>query len=112
MLTAFKEKFKLKELRNLRSLNILASIVVTAMGFLFEYAYHDGYILLTGLVVSIILISNYFLSFYSINYKDHFTNITYASVFLIHFWAVYVTLLRHFEIDFLLPCLFQYLHFR
>ncbi len=103
MLTAFKEKFKLKELRNLRSLNILASIVVTAMGFLFEYAYHDGYILLTGLVVSIILISNYFLSFYSINYKDHFTNITYASVFLIHFWAVYVTLLRHFEIDFLLP---------
>ncbi len=103
MLTAFKDKLKFNELRNLRSLNVLASISVTAMGFLFEFAYHDGYILVSGLVVSILLSSNYFLSYYSTSYREHFTNITYASLFLIHFWAVYVTLLRNFEIDFLLP---------
>jgi len=103
MLRAFKEKLKSKELKNLRSLNVLASIAVTVMGFVFEFAYHDGYILITGLLVSIILTSNYFLSFYSSAYKEHFTNITYASIFLLHFWAVYVTLLRHFEISFLLP---------
>jgi len=103
MLRAFKEKLRSKELKNLRSLNVFASIAVTVMGFVFEFSYHDGYILVTGLLVSIILTSNYFLSFYSTVYKEHFTNITYASVFLLHFWAVYVTLLRHFEISFLLP---------
>ena len=103
MQLAFKEKLKFTELNNLRSLNVMAAIVVTLMGFIFEFAYHDGYILVTGLIVSIILTSNYFLSFYSIPYREHFTNITYASIFLLHFWAVYVTFSRNFEIDFLLP---------
>ncbi|TAH41194.1 MAG: PAS domain-containing sensor histidine kinase [Bacteroidetes bacterium] len=100
---AFKEKLKFTELKNLRSLNVMAAIVVTLMGFIFEFAYHDGYILVSGLLVSIILTSNYFLSFYSLPYREHFTNITYASIFLLHFWAVYVTFSRDFEIDFLLP---------
>lgn len=103
MLTAFKDKLKSNELKNLRSLNVLSSIAVTLLGFILEFAYHDGYILISGLAVSIILTSNYFLSFYSIAYKKNFTNITYASIFLLHVWAVYVTLLRHFEIDYLLP---------
>jgi PAS domain S-box-containing protein len=103
MLKAFKEKLRSKELRNLRSINVLASIAVTLMGFIFEFAYHDGYILITGLLVSIVLTSNYFLSFYNEAYKENFTNITYASVFILHFWAVYVTFLRDFDISFLLP---------
>ncbi len=103
MFTAFRDKLKLKELRNLRSLNVMASIAVTTMGFLFEYAYHDGYILVSGLFVSIVLASNFFLSHYSLSYRTHFTNISYASIFLLHFCAVYVTMLRSFEIDFLLP---------
>jgi len=103
MLTVFKEKLRLKELGNLRSLNVVVAISVVLMGFLFESFYHDGYILVSGLAVSVIFTSNYLLSFYSSWYKKHFTNITYASVFVLHFWAVYVTFLRGFEINFLLP---------
>lgn len=93
----------MKELGNLRSLNVVVAISVVMMGFLFESFYHDGYILVSGLAVSVIFTSNYLLSFYSSWYKEHFTNITYASVFILHLWAVYVTFLREFEINFLLP---------
>lgn len=84
-------------------MNVFTSVIVTSLGFIFEFAYHDGYILMTGLVVSLILTSNYFLSFYSSFYRTHLPNITYASIFLLHFWAVYVAYMRNFEIDFLLP---------
>ena len=50
-----------------------------------------------------VLTSNYFLSFYSSFYRKQLPNITYASIFLLHFWAVYVAFMRNFEIDFLLP---------
>jgi len=78
-------------------------VIVTALGFIFEFSYHDGYILMTGLGVSMVLTSNYFLSFYSSFYRKQLPNITYASIFLLHFWAVYVAFMRNFEIDFLLP---------
>lgn len=103
MLISFHEKLKSKELRNLRLLNVVTSIIVTVLGFLFEFAYHDGVILLTGLICSMIFTSNYFLSFYSLYYRNHFTNITFATIFLLHFWAVYVAYVRNFEIDILLP---------
>ena len=103
MLISFREKLKLKELRNLRLLNVVTSIIVTILGFLFEFAYHDGVILFTGLICSMILTSNYFLSFYSLYYRNHFTNITFISIFILHFWAVYVVYVRNFEIDILVP---------
>ena len=103
MLSTFKDKVIHKELRNLRSLNVFSSVIVTSLGFIFEFSYHDGYILMTGLSVSMILTANYFLSFYSSFYRKHLPNITYASLFLLHFWAVYVAYVRNFEIDFLLP---------
>ena len=103
MLISFREKLKLKELRNLRLLNVVTSIIVTILGFLFEFAYHDGLILFTGLICSMILTSNYFLSFYSLYYRNHFTNITFISIFVLHFWAVYVAYVRNFEIDILVP---------
>lgn len=103
MLSAFNDKLKTKELRNLRLLNLFSSVFVTLMGFIFEFFYHDGYILTSGLMVSMLLTSNYFLSFYSSWYRKHFTNISYASIFILHFWAVYVTYLRAFEVDLLLP---------
>lgn len=103
MLISFREKLKLKELRNLRLLNVVTSIIVTILGFLFEFAYHDGVILFTGLICSMILTSNYFLSFYSLFYRNHFTNITFISIFILHFWAVYIAYVRNFEIDILVP---------
>ena len=103
MLISFHDKLKLKELRNLRLLNVVTSIIVTVLGFLFEFAYHDGVILFTGLICSMILTSNYFLSFYSLYYRKHFTNITFISIFILHFWAVYVAYVRNFEIDILVP---------
>jgi PAS domain S-box-containing protein len=103
MLTTFKEKLKVKELRNFRLLNVFSSVIVTILGFVFEFAYHDGVILTTGLICSIILTSNYFLSFYNSFYKEQFANITYLSIFLLHFWEVYVASVRNFEIDVLLP---------
>ncbi|MBK6446588.1 MAG: PAS domain S-box protein [Bacteroidetes bacterium] len=103
MLSSFKDKIIHNELRNLRSLNVFTSVIVTALGFIFEFSYHDGYILMTGLGVSMVLTSNYFLSFYSSFYRKQLPNITYASIFLLHFWAVYVAFMRNFEIDFLLP---------
>ena len=103
MLVSFHEKLKTKELRNLRLLNLVTSIIVTILGFLFEFAYNDGVILFTGLICSMVFTSNYFLSFYSLYYRNHFTNITFAAIFLLHFWAVYVAYVRNFEIDVLLP---------
>ncbi len=103
MLVSFHEKLKTKELRNLRLLNLVTSIIVTILGFLFEFAYNDGVILFTGLICSMVFTSNYFLSFYSLYYRNHFTNITFAAIFILHFWAVYVAYVRNFEIDVLLP---------
>ena len=103
MLTNFNDKIRKKEMRNLRLLNVFSSIFVTLLGFIFEFSYHDGYILTTGLGVSMILTSNYFLSFYSEWYRKNFMNLTTASIFLLHFWAAYVTYVRNFEITLLLP---------
>ncbi len=103
MINRFREKLKSKELRNFRLLNVVASIIVTVLGFLFEFSYHDGIILFTGLLCSMFLTSNYFLSFYSSFYRREFTNITYAGIFLLHFWAVYVAYERDFETSILLP---------
>jgi PAS domain S-box-containing protein len=103
MLISFRDKLKAKELRNFRLLNVVASIIVIILGFVFEFAYHDGYILISGLVCSMVLTSNYFLSFYSLFYRSQFTNITYASIFLLHFWAVYLVYARNFENNILLP---------
>ena len=82
---------------------MVASIIVTILGFIFEFAYHDGLILITGLICSMIFTSNYFLSFYSLGYRIHFTNITYLTIFILHFWAAYVAHVRNFEINVLLP---------
>lgn len=103
MISNFQQSIKLKELSSLRTLNVMASVIITVLGFLFEFAYHDGYILVTGLFVSMLFTSTYFLSFYSQFYKEHITNITYVSVFLMHLWGVYVNYMRSFELDFLLP---------
>ena len=103
MLNSFNDKIRKKEMRNLRLLNVFSSVFVTVLGFIFEFLYNDGYILITGLIVSIILTSNYFLSFYLSFYRKHFVNITNASIFLLHFWAVYVTYVRSFEMELLLP---------
>lgn len=81
----------------------MAAVIVTVLGFVFEFAYHDGYILASGLLLSTIFTANYFLSVYSPRVQLQFTNITYLSIFLMHGWAVYVAFLRRFEIDFLLP---------
>ena len=103
MFISFREKLKSKELRNLRLLNVVSSIIITILGFLFEFAYNDGVILVTGLICSMIFTSNYFLSFYSLYYRNRFTNITFATIFLLHFWAAYIAYVRNFEIDILLP---------
>ncbi|MBK8364808.1 MAG: PAS domain S-box protein [Bacteroidia bacterium] len=103
MLTNFNDKIRKKEMRNLRLLNVFSSIFVTLLGFIFEFSYHDGYILTSGLAVSMILTSNYFLSFYSEWYRRNFMNLTTASIFLLHFWAAYVAYVRDFEITILLP---------
>lgn len=103
MYSNFQQNIKLKELSTLRTLNVMASVIITILGFVFEFTYHDGYILVTGLFVSMIFTSTYFLSFYSGFYKRHITNITYISVFLMHLWGVYVNYIRAFQIDFLLP---------
>jgi PAS domain S-box-containing protein len=103
MLTGFRQKLRSKELRNFRLLNLVSAIIVIVLGFVFEVAYHDEYILVTGIICSLILTSNYFLSFYSSFYDKNFSNITFASVFLLHFWAVYVAYVRNFGIEILLP---------
>ena len=103
MLTNFNDKIRRKEMRNLRLLNVFSSIFVTLLGFIFEFSYHDGYILTTGLGVSMVLTTNYFLSFYSEWYRRNYINLTTASIFLLHFWAAYVTYVRNFEITLLLP---------
>ncbi|MCX6274987.1 MAG: PAS domain S-box protein [Bacteroidetes bacterium] len=90
-------------MKNLRILNVAAALIISVLGFVFQIAYHDGDILVTGIFVSIILTSNYFFSFYSKLYKDHFQNISNASIFLIHFWVVYVAYMRQFDVAFLLP---------
>ncbi len=84
-------------------LNLVSAIIVIVLGFVFEVAYHDEFILVTGIICSLILTSNYFLSFYSSFYGKNFSNITFASVFLLHFWAVYVAYVRNFGIEILLP---------
>jgi PAS domain S-box-containing protein len=103
MLISFREKLRQKELQNLRLLNVVTSVIVTVLGFVFEFAYHDGFILCTGLLCSMICTANYFLSYYNTFYRVHFTNITYITIFILHIWAVYIVYVRDFEISFLLP---------
>lgn len=103
MITSFQETLRSQALRNQRSLNVFSAIVVTILGFLFEFAYHDGYILISGLLVSMLMTSNYFLSYYNDFYRDKLRQITELSVFILHFWALFVAYQRNFEIDVLLP---------
>ena len=103
MFSDFEQKIKNKGLNNLRSLSIFTAIVVTILGFVFNIAYHDVIILLSGLGVSLLFTSNYYFSFRSKFYKEHFTAVSYGSIFILHFWEVYVAYLRNFEIHFLLP---------
>src|SRR5438046_563666 len=103
MLANFQESIRRKELSNLRLLNVVVAVIVTVLGFVFDYTYHDGYILTAGLFVSILFLSNYFLSFYSRFYRNHFLNISYSSILLLHTWAVCMAWLRNFDIAFLLP---------
>ncbi len=103
MHTDFRESLRNIEMKNLRILNVAAALIISILGFVFQIAYHDGDILVTGIFVSIILTSNYFFSFYSKLYKDHFQDISYVSIFLIHFWVVYVAYMRQFDVAFLLP---------
>ncbi len=103
MYTDFRESLRNIEMKNLRILNVVAALIISILGFVFQIAYHDGNILITGIIVSIILTSNYFFSFYSPFYKNNFLNISYASIFIIHFWVVYVAYMRQFDVAFLLP---------
>lgn len=103
MFNSFSNKIHLKELKNFRYLNVVSAIIVTILGFFFEFAYHDGYILISGLTLSMLLTGNYFLSFYSPLFKKYFLTITQITVFLLHFWGVYIAYIRHFEIEVLLP---------
>ena len=103
MYTDFKQSMRGIELRNLRILNVAAALLISLLGFVFQIAYHDENILVSGLIVSIILTSNYFFSFYSGFYKSHFVTISYISIFIIHFWVVYVAYMRQFDVAFLLP---------
>ena len=103
MFSDFEEKIRNKGLGNLRSLSVFTALVVTVLGFVFEIAYLDIYILWSGLAVSMLFTSNYYFSFRSEFYKRNFTNISYASVFVLHFWEVYVAYMRDFELAFLLP---------
>ncbi|MCX6290662.1 MAG: PAS domain S-box protein [Bacteroidetes bacterium] len=103
MFSDFEEKIKNKGLSNLRSLSVFTAMIVTALGFVFEITYLDIYILWSGLGVSMLFTSNYYFSYRSRFYKTHFTNITYASVFVLHFWEVYVAYMRGFELAFLPP---------
>lgn len=103
MILSFREKLLNKELRNLRLLNVATAVFVTLLGFLFEFAYHDGYILITGLILSMILTSNYFFSYYSDFYRKNLVSISHGSILLLHLWAAYVAYMRDFEIEILLP---------
>ena len=103
MFTDFELKIKNKRLSNLRSLSVFTAVVVTVVGFVFEIAFHDVNILLTGLGVSLLFTANYYFSFKSLFYKKHFTSISYASIFILHFWEVYVAYINRFETYFLLP---------
>ena len=77
MYTDFRQSLLGLELKNLRILNVAAALLISVLGFVFQIAYHDGDILVTGLAISIILTSNYFFSFYSGFYKKHFLNISF-----------------------------------
>lgn len=103
MMISFREKLRYKELRNLRLLNLASAVFVTLLGFIFEFAYHDGNILFSGLIVSLVLTSNYFFSFYSDFFRKHFISISHGSILLLHLWAAYVAYERDFEIEILLP---------
>lgn len=103
MIIRFQDKLKAKELQSLRYLNVVAAVIVTSLGFLFEFLYHDGYILITGLLMSMVMTANYFLSFYSSFFRQNFSRISEASVFLLQVWAVFVAYQRNFEIVVLLP---------
>src|SRR5438093_6283082 len=98
MLANFQESIRVKELSNLRLLNVCIAAIVSLLGFVFEFAYHDGYILIAGLFVSTVFLSNYFLSVYTDFYRAYFLNISYASILLLHAWAVCVAYMRHFDI--------------
>lgn len=103
MLSDFQDKLKVQQLRNLRYLTVFVAVVVTLLGFLFESLYHDGWILLTGLIVSLSMTMNYLLSYYLPFFRNKFNLITDISIFFLHIWAVYVAYQRDFEFIVMLP---------
>jgi len=103
MFSRFTDKIKATEFRNFRILNVFAALIVTLLGFIFEFAYHDGYILGSGLVLSMLFTLNYFVSFYRKWYRRWFIEVSYTLLFLLHFWAIYVAYTRNFAVEFLLP---------
>ncbi|MFM8433473.1 MAG: PAS domain S-box protein [Bacteroidota bacterium] len=103
MIYSFQDKLKSQQLQNLRYLTVFAALVVTALGFLFEFLYHDGWILLTGLIVSMGLTINFLLSYYNNAVKRHFHTVTDFTIAVLHVWAVFVAYQRDFEIMVLLP---------
>lgn len=103
MIISFRDKLLTKELRHFRLLNVATAVFVTVLGFIFEFAFHDGYILVIGLMVAMLLTSNYFFSYYSDFYRKNLITISHASIILLHMWAAYVAYVRDFEIDILLP---------
>lgn len=103
MLSDFQHKQKTQELRNLRMLTLITAIVVTALGFLFEELYNDGWILLTGLILSMSMIVGFLASYYSAVVRRYFSRISDIVIFLIHTWIVFVAYQRDFDPVVLLP---------
>lgn len=103
MLPSFQDKLRAQELKNLRTLQVSTAVLVTALGFLFEHLYHDGWILLTGLLLSMSMTVSYLFSFYSPWLRARFGLLSDVVIFLLHTWAVFVAYQRHFEFVVLLP---------
>ncbi|REJ80845.1 MAG: PAS domain S-box protein [Bacteroidetes bacterium] len=91
------------ERRNLRLLNLSSAIIILFLGLISEDEFRPQGILLSAYVVSGLLILNFALSFYIPFVKNQFTNLSYLGVFLIHFWAIYVTFQKNFDLQYLLP---------
>ncbi|MFM2135314.1 MAG: hypothetical protein RL021_714 [Bacteroidota bacterium] len=103
MFSSFRDKQRAQQLRDLRTLTVLTAIVVTGLGFVFEELYHDGWILLTGLIMSMSMTVSFLFSYYSPFVRRHFSRISDIGIFLLHTWAVFVCFQRDFEPEVLVP---------
>ncbi|MFM2206399.1 MAG: hypothetical protein RL213_374 [Bacteroidota bacterium] len=103
MLSNFQDRQRIRLLHDLRILSVLTAVVVTGLGFVFEELYHDGWILVTGLIMSMSMTVLFLFSYYSPNIRKHYSRISDVSVFLLHMWAAFVCSQRDFEPVVLLP---------